>query len=243
MSFTSAARSKNSKKGAISKFELAPKQSFGRNQNTLVVDRDIIKILESSNKTLTYCNLVSCMFIGNPTFKVLAQARHLQWLCLANNPNIDDEHIISILKNCSSLVHLSISKCPRLTDHTLDELVESSTNLSYLDISHNSTMIVDFRGTMKLDQMKRLKELDISSTTIGDGKLFSVVMRLPALQNLILDNCIRLTLEGIKDILIVQKIDLKKISLHKTEISQFHTSELKAIEELRKDVTIEYEKN
>lgn len=69
----------------ISEFEVSPLKPQNSTQNTLLVDKDIVNIFNSSYKTLTYCNLVSCSFIGKTSFEVISKLTSLQWLCISNN--------------------------------------------------------------------------------------------------------------------------------------------------------------
>lgn len=226
---------KNSKKGVISKFELSPLKPQNKAQNTLVCDRDIIKILETSYKTLTYCNLISCMFITSATFKTLANAKNLQWLCLSNNQNLLDSCAVEIITNCTGLLHLNFSKCTKLTEVTMDAIVDNLALLESLDVSYNSNMVVDFRNPAYLKNLKCLKDLDISYCGISDCKLLTIVKHLPWLETLTISGCSKLTMEGLNEILINQETSLKKVTILKTSMERDSQTQLKALQRAKGD--------
>lgn len=223
VSFASAPE-RQLKKGLISKFEVSPiKGKGGAAQNTLVTDRDITQILQTSFKTLTYCNLVSCMFISSVTFNAISQARSLQWLCISNNQNLDDTSAVQIVKNCPGLLHLSFSRCSRLTELTTDAVTEHLLNIESLDISGNTSMISNFRNPSFLRNLTKLHELDLSGCGFTDHKLLSACRHLPALEVLNLVACNSApsvaVLEEIllKDTCTIRKVDLRKSLAEKTE--------------------------
>lgn len=221
---------KNSKKGVISKFELSPLKPQNKTQNTLVCDRDIIKILETSYKTLTYCNLISCMFITSATFKTLANAKNLQWLCLSNNQNLLDSCAVDIVTNCTGLLHLNFSKCTKLTEVTMDAIVDNLPLLESLDVSYDSNLIVNFRNPAYLRNLKKLQELDISYCGISDSKLLTIIKHLPWLETLTVEGCSKLTFEGINEILVNQETSLKKVVIYKTAMERDSQAKLKKLE-------------
>jgi hypothetical protein len=223
VSFASAPQ-KQLKKGLISKFEVSPiKGKGGAAQNTLITDKDLTQILQTSFKTLTYCNLVSCMFISSITFNVISQARSLQWLCISNNQNLDDESAVQIVKNCSSLLHLSFSRCTRLTENTTDSIAENLLQLESLDISGNTNMISNFRNPSSLRNLTKLHELDLSGCGFTDYKLLSACRHLPALEVLNLVACNAApSVEVLREILLkdtctIRKVDVRKSFADKTE--------------------------
>lgn len=219
---------RNSKKGIISKFEVKPQK---RTQNTFIVDKDIIKILETSYKTLTYCNLVSCMFINCQTFESLANAVNLQWLCVSNNQNLLDAHAIKIINNCTGLLHLDFSKCSKLTENTMDAIVDNLALLETLDISHNSVMVVNFRNPAHLKNLKKLTELDISYCSLSDCKLLTLIKNLQSLEVLNLEGCSNLTIESLNEILLYKDTLIRKINVTKTQMERDSQADLKKIEE------------
>ena len=234
----------NSKKGLISKFEVSPlKTQAARNQNTLICDRDVISILETSYKTLTFCNLVSCMFITASTFKTIAKAKSLQWLCISNNQHISDSCAIEIIQNCRGLLHLNFSRCSNLTENTTDAIVEGLLHLETLDVSHNTAMVADFRNTEKLRHLTQLRELDVSSCLFSDSKLVSLCKFLPALESLSLESCPRVSIDGVQEVLLNQHNSLRKVVLTKTEPTKINQAELKQIEEKRPDLELIYHRD
>ncbi len=234
----------NSKKGLISKFEVSPlKTQAARNQNTLICDRDVISILETSYKTLTFCNLVSCMFITASTFKTIAKAKNLQWLCISNNQHISDSCAIEIIQNCRGMLHLNFSRCSNLTEKTTDAIVEGLLHLETLDVSHNSPMVADFRNTEKLKQLTHLRELDVSCCLFSDSKLVSLCKFLPALESLSLESCPRISIDGVNEVLLNQHNSLRKVVLTKTEPTKINQTELKLIEEKRPDLELVYHRD
>lgn len=223
VSFASAPE-KQLKKGLISKFEVSPiKGKGGAAQNTLVTDKDITQILQTSFKTLTYCNLVSCMFISKVTFNAIAQAHNLQWLCISNNQNLDDECAVEIVKNCRDLLHLSFSRCTRLTENTTDAITENLLKLESLDISGNTSMISNFRNPASLRNLTNLHELDLSGCAFTDYKLLSACRYLPSLEVLNVVSCSSApSVEVLREILLkeyctIRKVDLRKSLAEKTE--------------------------
>jgi len=224
---------KNSKKGVISKLEVSPLKPQNRAQNTLVTDRDIIKILQTSTRTLTFCNLVSCMFISSQTFSTLAQVSSLQWLCISNNQNLQDNYAIDIIRNCTGMLHLNFSRCSKLTELTTDAIVDNLKQLESLDISCNTPMIANFRNPSYLKNLPKLTDLDISYCAFTDAKLVSVVKHLSALQHLNLEACRELTMDSLNEILLHKETSLNKIVLYKTSIERDHQATLKQIQEAK----------
>lgn len=233
-----SAPAKSSKKGLISKFELSPLKPSGRlaTQNTMVVDKDLTKILETSYRTLTYCNLVSCLYISASTFTWIAKARSLQWLTISHNPNLNDTSAIEIMTNCEGLIHLDFSNCKQLTEKTTDAIVENLRKLESLNLSCNSQMISNFRNTLNLKSMTSLIELDISGCDLTDSKLISLCRNLPVLKLLSVEGCLKLTLEGLNQLLLhIRDLTLAKIDLSKTMLEKNHQKDLQKLEEIYKD--------
>lgn len=226
----SGVSSQNAKRGIISKFELSPLKPHTRPQSMLIFDRDIISILETSYKTLTYCNLVSCMFITGLTFDALSNARHLQWLCLSNNQHLLDRCAISIVNNCTGLLHLNISKCRKLTELTMGAIAGSLACLESLDMSYNSQMIANFRNPAMLKNMGKLRSLDVSYCAFSDYKLLSVIKHLTNLETLSLEGCSLLTMEGLTTILLNSGTSLRKVIISKTAIERYNQDDLKQFE-------------
>lgn len=224
---------KNSKKGVISKLEVSPLKPQNRAQNTLITDKDIMNILQTSTKTLTFCNLVSCMFITSLTFKTLSQVRSLQWLCISNNQNLLDVHAVEIITNCTGLLHINFSKCSKLTELTTDSIVDNLRYLESLDISCNTPMISNFRNPSYLKNLSRLTDLDLSYCSFSDAKLVTVVKNLPSLQHLNLEGCGQLTIDSLSEILLNKETNLKKIGIGKTSMERDRQAELKKIQEVK----------
>lgn len=235
---------RNPKKGLISKFEVSPlKTQAARSQNTLICDRDVISILETSYQTLTFCNLVSCMFITSNTFKTIAKATCLQWLCISNNQHFSDSCAIEIIQNCQGMLHLNFSRCSNLTEKTTDAIVDGLLRLETLDVSHNTPMVADFRNTEKLKGMTQLHELDISFCLFGDSKLVSLCKFLPALEVLSLECCPRISIEGVQEVLLNQQNSLRRVVLTKTEPTKINQTELRHIEEKRPELELVYHRD
>lgn len=222
---------KSSKKGVISKLEVSPMKPHNFAQNTLITDRDITKILQTSTKTLTFCNLVSCMFISAQTFKTVAQVRSLQWLCISNNQNLLDTHAIEIITNCTGLLHLNFSKCSKLTEATTDAIVDNLKYLESLDVSYNTPMVANFRNPSYLRNLSKLTDLDISFCGFSDAKLVSIVKNLSSLQHLNIEACSLLTIDSLSEILLNKETSLNKIVLSKTAMERDSQIDLKKIQE------------
>ena len=170
-----AAAQQQSKKGVISKFEVGPaKHSVGPFRNTLVADRDITKILDSSHSTLTYCNLVSCMFISSKTFKSVAKLKNLQSLIISNNTNFADEDFEEIATNCKHITELDVSKCRRLTERSAFSICSILTGLRALNISHNRRMLPSVGVAQRLVALPGLAVLDVSHTCLSDPDLLQI---------------------------------------------------------------------
>lgn len=199
----------------------------------MVTDRDIIKILQTSTRTLTFCNLVSCMFISGETFKLIAQVRSLQWLCISNNQNLLDGHAVDIITNCTGLLHLNFSRCSKLTEVTTDAIVDNLRALESLDISCNTPMVANFRNPAYLRNLSKLTELDLSYCAFSDAKLVSIVKHLPALQQLNLEACRELTIDSISEVLLNKETALNKVVLNKTIIERDSQPQLKNIHETK----------
>ena len=217
----------------ISKLEVSPLKPQNRAQNTFLFDRDIIKILQTSTRTLTFCNLVSCLFITSETFKTLAQIRSLQWLCISNNQNLTDENAVDIITNCTGLLHLNFSKCSKLTELTMDAIVDNLSNLESLDISYNSNMVNNFANPSFLRNLSKLTELDVSYCMFSDSKLVAMIKHLFAIQVLKIEGCKQLSIDGINEILLHKETPLKKIVLSKTSLERDNQADLRKIQDIK----------
>lgn len=224
---------RSSKKGVISKLEVSPLKPQNKAQNTLVTDRDIIKILQTSTRTLTFCNLVSCMFISGETFKTIAQVRSLQWLCISNNQNLLDGHAVEIIRNCTGLLHLNFSRCSKLTELTTDAIVDNLRYLESLDVSYNTPMVANFRNPAYLRHLAKLTDLDVSYCAFSDAKLVSLVKNLPALQHLNIEACGQLSIDGLNEILLHKETALNKIVVGKTAMERENQEQLRALQEAK----------
>lgn len=220
---------KNSKNGVISKFELSPVKVQRRIQNTLICDSDITSILETSTKTLTYCNLVSCLFITDKTFKALAKASNLQWLTLSNSSNLLDSSAILILQGCRGLLHLNFSRCPRLTSSTTEAITSNLHDLETLNISHNSGMLAPFlpQISSKFGNLSKLRSLSVAWTSVSDT-LLTAIVESTDIDCLDVAGCVKLTAEGVGIMVMKMKNCVKKVNLAKTGINK---GQLEHIEE------------
>lgn len=172
VAFSAATGEGTKPKGIISRFEVGPsKHNTGRLRNTLVVDRDITRILDTSHSTLTYCNLVSCIFITATTFKSVAKLKQLLSLTISNNSNFNDESAEAIFTNCREIKDLDISKCRQLTERSTLFITSNLERLQRLNISHNSKMLPSVSTVNRLLGMKALTGLDMSHTGIPPSDL------------------------------------------------------------------------
>lgn len=235
-----ASAGKGSRKGVISKFEVSPIKNQGRLQSTFIMDSDITKILETSYKTLTYCNLVYCSMLTSKSFKSISQAKCLQWLSISNSQRLDDESACLIVRECNQLLHLNISRCRELTDTTMECIADNLTRLESLDVSENTKMVVDFRGVAKLKTLTKLHELDLCTIGMTDSKLLSIVKNTPTLEVLNLEACNSITAEGLRELLTNRENLLRRIILCRTNIEREGQQVLKQLETTRPDLELVY---
>lgn len=227
-----SAQGKSSKKGVLSKLHLSPlRPRVAVNQCTMVRDSDIVQILETSYKTLTYCNLVSCTLITPVTFNILANAKNLQWLCITNNQRLEDACVKKLCENCPGLLHLNFSGCKLLTSESTEAIVSNLHNLDSLNLSENSTMVVDFRNVPALSSLRRMNTLDISYTALTDSKLLAWCRQMPWLQSLNLEGCLQITAEGVETVLMAGSppSQLRRIGLSKTQAESAGRDKLKEL--------------
>ena len=74
-----------SRKGVLSQFAIGPNKKSKGKVNHSVIDRDLITIIATSHRTLSYLNISNCPLISKKTFEEIKNLQNLKKLSINMN--------------------------------------------------------------------------------------------------------------------------------------------------------------
>jgi Leucine-rich repeat (LRR) protein len=135
---------------------------------------------------------------ATPDFLALSSLTALRSLNL-NYTNVEDAHVTQIVRCCTDITRLQLSRCPRLTSEaTLREVLLGLPRLETLDVTNNACVSVgSFRrelstapGECSLILSASLTDLNVASCEgMSNAALAGLCESLPALTSLSLSKC------------------------------------------------------
>lgn len=176
-----------------------------------------------------------CSKITNNGFKSIAKCLNLKTLNIGCIDHIDDDALITILKNCKHLKSIDAHYNNRISDMSMRVMGDSlSDNLEELELANCHAITSDGISYM-ISRCKRLISLNISwNENINDTAMKSIATHGDSLQSLSIQQCQAITDNGLKELSTLP--NLKRLDLRYCYvISESYVDELKR---QRKDINI-----
>ncbi|XP_056907647.1 dynein regulatory complex subunit 6 isoform X1 [Takifugu flavidus] len=128
-------------------------------------DNTVQQILRNYRTIVIHLNLRGCTSLNWPSFQSISECKNLQELNISECVHVTDMMVQKILKGCSFLLYLNLSKT-HVTDKTLKELFRNCLNLQYLSLAYcNRVTDEGFLCLAKEKVCYNLLYLDLSGCT------------------------------------------------------------------------------